>query len=246
MNLLLRKTSFAPIPTSGKLVAIADATGVRFLGMEWTVYCLLLRPVATDRAVIVPPIFLPGREGPSWSMVFTRLSPDVQRRIIALVCDGNPHLVSYGKRQGWVVQRCHFHLKARVRSYLSWGPKSRGRIWGLLALMSIEAVLGTPDDVQCLRHQRFLQSLVLVLRSTKARWAIRGLLRSLDDFRSYRRYPELRLPTTSNAAESLINLLKSHLGRTRGLPTLAAMCKHIFTLFQQKQTINCPPKLQPN
>lgn len=246
MDALLRRAHFAQLPDAGAFIVIADATGVRLFGTPWTIYCILLRPVATDHAIIVPPILLPGRAEVQWQQVFTHLAPDVHRRITALVCDGNPHLVAYGKRQGWIIQRCHFHLKAHVRSYLSWGPESRSRIWGLLALLSLNTVLDTTDSVQCTRHQTFLKNLVLVLRSKKARWALRSFLRTVEDFRSYRRHPHLRLPTTSNAAESLIGILKAHLARTRGLPTLHAMRRHMTTLYQQKQTIYCPPKLQPN
>lgn len=246
LNLLLQRVHFAKPPDTGSLIVIADATGVRILGKPWTIYCLLLRPVATDHAVIVPPVLIPGRAEIQWQQIFARLAPDVHQRITALISDGNPHLVAYGKQQGWVIQRCHFHLKAHVRSYLSWGPESRSRIWGILALLSLNIVLETADTTQCARHQKFLGCLILLLRSKKARWALRSFLRTVDDFRSYLRYPQLRLPATSNAAESLIGLLKAHLARTRGLPTTHAMLRHLFALYQQKQTIHCPPKLQPN
>lgn len=246
IDLLLRRSRFAQLPDTGALIVIADATGVCLFGVSWTIYCLLLRPVETDHAIIVPPILLLGRAETQWQQVFASVAPDVHRRIIALVCDGNPHLVAYGKRQKWIIQRCHFHLKAHVRSYLSWGPESRSRLWGLLALWSINIVLETADTIRCMRHHSFLARLVFILRSKKAKWAIRSFLRTFEDFRSYLRYPQLRLPATSNAAESLIGMLKAHLARTRGLSTSRAMLRHMLALYQRKQTIHCPPKVQPN
>lgn len=244
--MLLRRARWASLPTAGRLIAIADATGVRCSGSEWTIYTLLLRPVGTDRAVILPPLMLPGREGPLWRLLFASLDEGVRERICALVCDGNPHLLAVGKEAGWVIQRCHFHLKAHLRSYLSWGPKSRNRIWGLLARLSIETVVTTGDPGQLARAIEVLHHLVPLLRSTKAQWTIRHLLRTLSQFRSYQTHPDLRLPTTSNAAESLIGLLKCHLRRTRGLSTKDAMTDHNQAVFQRKQTIYCPPGLQPN
>ncbi len=246
LDVFLHRARFAEIPETEVLIAIADATGVRILGKQWTLYCILLRPIKTDYAVIVPPLLLPGREGSEWRGVFKALDQRLQERICALVCDGNPRLLEVGKERGWVIQRCHFHLKAHLRSYLSWWSKGRSRIWALLAFFAIETALTTRDQTQLLRQEKVLEHLVPLLRSKKARWTIRHFLRACPQFRSYLLHPDLRLPTTSNAAESLIGLAKVHLRRTRGFTTRKALFRHIVAVFERKQTIHCPPVLQPN
>jgi hypothetical protein len=104
-------------------VAVADALIQTIKSKPWTIYFILVRPLKTNQAIILPPLLRAGTENGQggWVSVFKKIPVKVKKRILALTCDGSTTLVSLAKRENWRIQRCHFHLRWRIANYVRTG-----------------------------------------------------------------------------------------------------------------------------
>lgn len=238
------QTPFATVP-EGQLIVIADALIQTINEKVWTVYLLLFRSVELDKAVIFPPYIREGQEHyhGGWQEVFQRVPNDVRGRILALICDGAPELVGQAKRNGWIIQRCHFHIRHRLANYIRTGPKAHNREMGLRIKKLVDTVLLDANTEQAqhavsiLKHEIFS-----TLRSRYLRTYLRGFLKNYQDFRSYLLHSELNLPTTSNAAESLFSLVRDLQKRARGFRTPESFKDWVIAIFKYRKTIKCNGK----
>ena len=124
---------------SGCLIAVADAIWYRVAGQKHTIYVILLRPIQSSRAVVCPPLILPGHEDYlSWQQAFDNLPSKFKTRILALICDGGTGLILAARSRGWLIQRCHFHLISAVQNYLTTGPRSTQRAYALHVLRQLK------------------------------------------------------------------------------------------------------------
>lgn len=231
LALLLRHLP-PPVMPAGELIAIIDGLWFTFQGQQYTLYLLLLRPVRGRQAVLQDPLLLPGHESPAgWRSIFASLPAEIQRRIVALVSDGLTGIEGLAAEQGWVLQRCQFHLLAQLQNF-------RGRVNRQVAARPLrEEIYQTVRRILAARADRTAQRRVARLRRLLAKPACphwlgrraRGFVRHVRDFRAYRRFPRLHLPTTTNTAESAGNLLRTVLHRTRGFRTPGA-CRRWLTV----------------
>lgn len=240
----IKKTPWPKIP-NGKLIVIADAIEQNIQGNVWTIYFVLFRAVKSNQAVISPPAFYPGIENfrQAWRVHFKNLPNDVKKRVLALVCDGNSALVSIAKQQGWILQRCHFHLKHRIANYIRTGPMARRRVLGLKIKKLVDTILLEPDENKIIGA---LEELKLILfKKIKSRFLkkyIRGFINNYQHYRSYLYYPELNLPNTSNSVESLNNLVRNMQHKARGFRSKRSLEKWIIALCKFRQSITCNGK----
>ncbi|MEO0108399.1 MAG: hypothetical protein ABIK62_04425, partial [candidate division WOR-3 bacterium] len=58
----------------------------------------------------------------------------------------------------------------------------------------------------------------------RLRWLVNQFLRQMDQYRAYLRYPELNLPTTTSAMESMHGLLRPAVGTVNTPPSATAAC----------------------
>ena len=227
-----------------KLVAVADAIWYRVHGQKYTIYIILLRPLNIGQAVICPPMIIAGHEGlPGWKAAFDALPANLKARIAAVVCDGAGSLVALIKSHGWIVQRCHFHLIAAFQNYLTTGPRSLNRKYACEVMKIVQKFL-----VSCI-PEPFLQRLEVVRRLSRSRGLRRvlgGLISNHADYHSYRKYPKLHLPATSNSAESCIQCIRDLMYRCRGFRSLTALQHWLAAVVIFKSTIRCNGKDQPN
>ncbi len=86
---LTRGATWKPIPEEVPLIAIADALHVRLWSRPFTCYLILLRPVSSIKAVILPPYLREGEEGADWVLAIARMPDEARNRIVALVSDGH-------------------------------------------------------------------------------------------------------------------------------------------------------------
>src|ERR1700733_5828384 len=111
---ILRRYVQKPWPTSlprGPLILISDGVCFRFQNIPWVLYLMALNPCHHDRATLLDPILLPGRESPiAWRQVLNQLPIAAQERICAWVADNVAGFQTLAAQKGWVLQLCQFHL----------------------------------------------------------------------------------------------------------------------------------------
>lgn len=234
------------VPT-GPLIAIADALIEYIEGYPYTVYFILVRSINGTQAVILPPFMLIEAErGFGWDQAFQRIPSDILNRIVALVCDGHAGLISAAHYFGWVVQRCHFHLLARIAHNASFGPLGKNRPLGIRIQKLVHIVLYAremSDITLALDEIRLIKSSIT---SRTFRTVLSGFLKNYDDYRSYVQFPQYHLPATSNTAEHLVGLVRDLQYRAHGFRTPASLFAWINGYCKYQKTVTCRSKIQPN
>jgi transposase-like protein len=180
-----------------------------------------------------------------WRITWENIPVGLRKRIKALVCDGYPNLVHLAKREKLLVQRCHFHLIASIKNYVTAGPLNRSGSLGQLVLNATQIAINTPDEHKLESALEEIWMLIKIAKSKKLKARLRGLLRDIDDFRTYRTYPELNLPTTSNTAESLVQYVRDLMYKARGFRTADSFMRWVKALCLVKKTMICNGKNQP-
>ena len=225
------------------LIAVADAIWYRIKGQRYTIYIILLRPLSWKEAIICPPIVLPGHEGrPGWKKAFDSLSIDLKTRLKAVVCDGAISLVTLIKDNGWLVQRCHFHLLAAVQNYLTTSSRSIHQEYAWYVMSIVQKLIQTNKQSEVKPLIKELRNIIRQSSSRGLRRVLKGLITNLTDYHAYLRYPDWCLPTTSNSAESFIQCLRDLMYRCRGFRSLTSLMYWLKAAAIFKKTIVCNGK----
>lgn len=224
----------------GALILVADAV-VEFIEKKWrTVYLMLVRKISKEEAIILPPFFGCGTEtAGTWRVAINTIPPDVLTRINAMVCDGHIGLVAESKRHGWLLQRCHFHLLARIQSRRSLWRIARHKVEAGSIFKNVRHVLECPDNDALNDSLAVLKEISRTSSSPEIRRVLSGFIRNYRDYRTYLNHPEFHLPTTNNTAESLAGTIANLKHRLRGFPTLQSFTKWIHALLKFKKKIKC-------
>lgn len=241
------RTPWPELPMSGDLIAIADAK-VKLIERRWyAVYVVLLRPVEGDDAVISKPLIRLGKEvTDGWYAALDMLPENVHKRVQVLVSDGHRGLMSYARRSGWKVQRCHFHLIASIQGRRSRGPRSMHQQEGARLYRLVTEIITASESTNLLPLISEIEALGWETTSAQLRKVISGFVTNVDDYRTYLRHPELRLPATSNTAESCIGTIHELCHRARGFRTPESFTSWIEALVKVRRTVKCNPRYQPN
>lgn len=234
-------------PKHGQLILVADGL-VKYLNGQWhTWYCLLVRSVHQERAVILHPVHRPGTEVVAgWDEAIQQIPDHIRSRIVALVSDGHRGLVRSAHTNGWHHQRCHFHLIKRLQAQRSRWSKGRHQYEATRIYTAVTVVLTSGDNAAVHRSLRTIRTLADHTRSREVRVVLRGFLTNYREYRTYLTYPQFRLPTTSNTAESFIHLIECLCAHARGFRTVHALNEWITVLVKTKKTLMCRKKDQPN
>jgi hypothetical protein len=232
-------------------VAVADACVVQVEGEPCTIYLILLKTVTNTRAVISVPYVALGHENQTdWMRAFAALSPQVTTRIRVLLCDGAGSLRGVAIEYHWLIQRCHFHLILGLGNYLSQGKQSHHPAYARLVYTAVYQVLKCYTWTRAVRGLYYLTHLAKLTRSRGFHKVIDGFFTYAREYRTYREYPELHLPITTNSAEALVGCIKRLLARTRGLRTKRALELWLRCLLKYQGTMLCrgydQKKNQPN
>lgn len=240
-----RGCSPAP-PFSGRdaLILITDGVWFFFRGERYTVIITLLRSVSTPRARLRGLYLLRGEEceegwREAWAHSLTAQEYDA---ICALVADGGHGLTRIARQERWVYQRCHFHLLKDLR--LIAGKRSgRTRHIRERALALVRAALEEPDERTSARYRRAIHRLLVNPRCPRTiRKKVGGFLRHYAKFRACYRFPELRLPATSNAGECVASIIRACLGPMRGLKSPRALAYWLDIIMRLYHEVKCEPK----
>lgn len=239
-------TPWPPVPEEN-LIVIADGLIQFFKKEKYTIYFILVRSITGSRAFILPPYMRKGEEATlGWHEAFAQIPNDVFVRIKALVCDGHTGLVYLAKANYWVLQRCQFHLLARVAHNASFGPLGKNKGIGLKVKNLMELVLYHKNSTVILLAIEALRKIKKGISSRNFKTVISGFTRHYEDYRSYLNFPEYNLPTTSNTAESLNALIRNLQYRAKGFNTPKSLFAWIEGFCKYKKSITCNPKNQPN
>jgi hypothetical protein len=240
MQLLLDKTTHLDVP-AGDLVLLLDALHFRFGRQEWALYNSALKPVGENLAYFLKPTLRSGHESARlWRDVLAAIVPDVRGRIRALISDGFRGVGTICHENGWVHQRCHFHLLAQFMGPRRRMVRVRSRSRGVRdkVYRAVCVALRTTDDQELAQAVDLLNQLVALLPKRIGRWRgiVRRFLLELDDFRAYLRYPELHLPTTTSAIESMHSLMRTAVSRVN---SPQAILRRAACLILLRPTISC-------
>lgn len=247
LNLFLAQTPWPTLPQGEQLILIADAFIKQIEGRWHTAYIMILREVRGKDAVIAPPYVREGTETvDGWDKALETLPKSVKCRIQALVCDGHVGLVWYARWHNWLLQRCHFHLIARLQSRRSKWKQSRHREEGARIYAAVMRALTAPESAPIIPLLTEIENLAWDTTSPEIRGVLLGFVNNHADYRTYLRNPELHLPTTNNSAESLISMIKNIMHRARGFRTRTSLEKWIGAFIKEKKTIRCNGNSPPN
>lgn len=231
----------------GPLIAIADAMIEYIDKRPYTIYFILVRSIHGSQAFILPPLMLPGGELVSgWGQSFRGIPAEVFARIVALVCDGHQGLVCGSKRLGWLLQRCHFHLLARIAHNVSFGPSGKNRSLGIRIQKLVHVVLYNKEI--SLVHEALDEIKVIkkTITSRNFKTVLSGFLKHYDDYRTYLELPQFQLPSTSNTAEHLVGLVRDLQYRAHGFRTPDSLFAWVSGFCKYHKSVTCRPKIQPN
>lgn len=240
------KTSNGYMFPSGKLILIVDGLWTYFHKEgRFTLYLMSVRSTDSAIAHFFDPVLLPGRENlDDWRKAIALLPDDVRQQICAMVSDGLRGLKKIAEENTWVFQRCHFHL-------LAWFQKRHGQYfqrgktkWVRDAILAyIQVMLETADQKKLQEFRQELESIVRYPDCPRyLAMRVREFLRTIDDFRTYLRYPHLHLPTTSNTVETMIRLIRGLLSRIHGAATPQTFLKWTTSYVRHRRTIACNGK----
>lgn len=193
------------------LALVADGLWSRFSGRIWVAYDMAVKPAGIPAAFFLDPVMIEGREcARTWLHALTTIPLPVGERIRALVADGFRGCRMIARQRGWILQRCHRHLDAKLL-----GPPGRRRnVCGAAvreaALDAIREARSTADPKRAAELCRELAGYVGYSElSRRIAGVIRRFLHDIVLYRAYLDYPELELPTTTNAVESRHSRLRS-------------------------------------
>lgn len=234
----------------GPLILLIDGLYFRFNTRPWVLYLMAVKPCHQNRAVFLDPVLFAGREQVGcWSEAFTTIPTPVKKRIRALVCDQIRGILSLAAREGWALQFCHFHLisqlqgtRRRTRS-TSAGPDVRTTLYRL-SRQALELPDGPRFQTLLKRLQRLTQHPSVPRRM---RMVAREFLRRRDQFRAYRKHPQLNLPTTTGTVEAMGRIVGDLMRRTRSLSSPQALWLWTTALIRLRPEVMCNGKhFQPN
>lgn len=203
---------------SGPLVLLADGLWFQFKEKPWVMYLMALKSCKRDSAVFLDPVLLPGTENLArWEEAIAHIPTDASMRIQAVVADNLPGMRRIARRHEWVLQLCHFHLLLKLygkhgsRPHALRGGAVREEINQYIR-QALRLPYGPTLDTT-LQHLKHLAD--TECGTTRIRMTVRAFLRDWECYRSYLKYPELRLPQTNNATESMGQLIRDMFRRNR-------------------------------
>lgn len=217
-------------------ILIIDALWYCLQRQHWTLYLSAVRTVRGKKARLLPPVLLSGKENlRSWQTVIGLMPEGLKSRIKAMVSDGWRGVEGVAKDNGWILQRCHFHLISQLQV-------NRGKWKQLLDQNFREQIYQTARKLLTTRTRvNFYKERLIRLTAhpqcpTRLKKIIRDYLRRLKHFRAYLNHQELNLPTTTNCIESTNKLIRE---QSRYLKTPRALAKWSKTFLRLNQNITC-------
>jgi hypothetical protein len=188
-----------------KLILLIDAQWQYFDHKLWTLYFVSIKSVGSEFVTVLDPVLNEGKERMiNWKQIIDNFPQGIKKRIIAVVSDGIRGIETVADDNGWVIQRCHFHLLSLLQKMRGKRASTPGRLLREDIYSSIKLALseksGSELDMICRRIANLANNPICPKRM---KMAARDFLRRIHEFRSYIDHPDLKLPTTVNVMESI-------------------------------------------
>lgn len=228
-----------PVVPAGDLVLLIDGLWSRLRGKRWVLYNMALKPVISNTAWFLRPHLRAGHEGMhGWEEALATIPPDLIGRIRALVSDGLLGSDILAQTHGWPLQLCHRHLTRSLNIQLGHPRRQRtSQRPGRDLRAAILEALVTRDDQRLLTTSREIADLCEHPNCTRGLRAVAGhFLRCQRHYRTYLLYPELDLPTTTCAVESMHSQLRIVISTVNDP---VSMLRRAATYLQLRPTITC-------
>lgn len=197
-----------------KLIFLIDADWRYFKNKEtnkkelWTIYSIIVKPVHSEIGTILDPILIKGKESATkWIEIFNHKVPKgLKNRASVLVSDGVRGIERLAKENNLILQRCNFHILKELQKRVGKRKSTKGINTRKMIYDLIDESLKTTSQ------KNFKKLRALSERKDcpkQMRMTVREFLRRHNDFRAYLHFPELNIPRTTSAVESLHSLYES-------------------------------------
>lgn len=229
----------------GPLILLMDGVWFRFARKQWVLYLAALRACRDHRAVFLDPVILEGREGLNrWEQVVATIPMKARRRICALVVDNLRGMEKLARHHRWALQLCQFHLLLKLQVQRTRSSRAlRGGSVRLELYRLIRKVLDLPEGPQLYAALDQLRRLERTSCGTKRiRAMVREFLRCVGFYRTCRSRPELNLPATTNAVESMGSIVREML-RNRAGTSPRSVQLWATALIRHRPGITCNGKI---
>jgi hypothetical protein len=230
---------------AGSLTILADGLRFHFRGRPWVLYLVAVKSCSGNTAVFFDPWLFPGKEGAfRWARIFAALPTEVQHRSVALIVDNLNGMKRIAQQHRWILQLCHFHLLQKLQ--VQWKRPRRALKGGIIReelYQLVRQALETAspfvfnETMACLEQLANTDTVTLRLQAV-----LREFLLSAPFYRSYQMHPDLHLPTTTNAVESMACVVRDLLRRTRSASNPRALIRWVTALIRLRPTITCNGK----
>lgn len=243
------KKLFDYIPAKGTLVAVVDGLWVNSNGKRIVIYLCALKPVNSSIAYLIPPVLISGAEtSKKWKDVFAGIPEQIKCRIKAMVCDGVTGLARQRDKGGLIFQRCQFHfLKVLERFKGTSNSNVKNKKMRLEVFNLIKESMNISNNN---RFRIILKRLKKIFKNPKCPKYVgihlRDFLVNHIDFRACIIYPNLDLPGTTSAMESLCGSIRERLFISKGFKTEGSLRRWVNGLILERRIITCRSKNQPN
>lgn len=225
---------------------IVDGVYFKFGRKEWVLYQMALKPMYSKRMYFLDPVLSKGRETITrWEEAVATIPSDIRKQIKGLVSDGLRGFQGLAATNGWVHQRCHFHLlSSLVRGKGKRRYKTRGSSVRDDVLAAVRIMLADVPEAQRDRTRRALTKHIADRRCPAyVRKHILEFFEREQDFRAYLTHPNLNLPTTTNAMESSGKLVRK---ATKTARTPESLKLRAIAFLRLKQSVVCNGSGTPN
>lgn len=246
MQAVVKNPYPATLVPRGPHALLGDGLYFKFKRKEWVMYLMAVKSPRGKKAYFLDPVLIEGRECyERWVQAIVTISLAVKKRICAFVSDGFRGSQSLSEQNGWLHQRCHFHLLANLvrgkgkRRYRIRSSKLRDKL-----LEATRIILNNQSARILARARKTIRQ--LISRPTCPPYIRKQALEFLEreqDFQIYLRYPKLNLPTTTNAIESTGRMMRK---ATRTACTPKSLLLRATAFLRLKKYVVCNGKHQPN
>ena len=237
LDLVVNHTRIVRI-RGAKLILLIDAKWQYFKKELWTMYFLAIKSVDSKTVVVLDPVIRQGKESATnWNEIINQMPIAIKKRIITIVSDGIRGIETIADNNGWIIQRCHFHLLSALQRMRGKRVSTHGRIVREKIYGIVKSAL---TETSTNKLSIICRKLVVLSQEQGCpramRMIVRDFLRRLSEFRSYLNYPELNLPTTTNVMESI----NSHISRiTKTTNTPKSWHKWAIACIRFKSKFTC-------
>lgn len=222
-----------------------DGIRFQFSGRPWVLYQRALKPCRGKTAVFLDPVLLEGKEGAwNWESLISAIPMPIQARIRGIVVDNIRGIEHLAQRHGWILQLCQFHLIMKLQVHPRWqrralkGGNIRFELYRLVRL-ALDAPEGPDLDAVLKQISGLLKTRC---GTRRIKMMIREFLRCVGFYRAWRTHPQLGMPATTNAVESMNSIIRDMFRRNRSASSPKALQLWATARVRHRSKIVCNGK----